>query len=285
MIEIYSFLATFLVLILLMSVLYPSRLSRRVRSNLERVPAERVAALYPGVDVGRAHERFLAWYRIANTVVAVLGVLLLGWFFSYMNRPDWDDDTVGNTLFVYVLLQNLPLLLYAWFTTRFNQVHRHPSMESKRKAILQRRGLFDFVSPLTVALAALSYAQFVAFISYVARHPFPGFGGVFANVGILTLGYALLGFIVYRQIYGKKSDPLQTHADRLHAISVTVNTIVWVCVLVPMIATLTIARQVLALDSWGPLVGSLVFLTYGLLGFRALAAPSMQPEADGLGSP
>ena len=47
--------------------------------------------------------------------------------------------------------------------------------EGKRKAILQRRGLFDFVSPFIVFLAVLSYFLFAAFVIYIRQHPFPGF--------------------------------------------------------------------------------------------------------------
>src|SRR3954467_12929517 len=83
MIEVYLFLAVFLVQIVVMSVIYPIRFALRMRAGLARVPAERLAELYPGVDVGRAYERFLTRYRAANTVVLVLGLLLLGWFCRY----------------------------------------------------------------------------------------------------------------------------------------------------------------------------------------------------------
>jgi hypothetical protein len=284
MIEVYLFLAMFLVQILVMSVLYPFRLSRAVQTGLKSIPADRLAEHYPGVDVGRAHERFLTRYRTANTVVAVLGLLLLGWFFSYMKRPDWDEDRVGGLLAGYFFLQNFPIILYAWFTVRFNKVHRNSAPESRRKAILQRRGLFDFVSPLTVVLAVLSYSSFAAFMFYIARHPFPGFAGPLPNIGIITLGYVLMGFVVYRQLYGRKTDPLQTHANRLRTISVLVNTIAWICIVIPTIVSLSIARQLLDLATWDPLARCIVFLLLGLLSFRALSVPPRQPEAEELGS-
>jgi len=284
MIEVYCFLAMFLVQILVMSVLYPFRLSRLIRAGLERIPADRLAEHYPGVDVGRAHERFLTRYRTANTMVVVLGLLLLGWFFSSMKRPDWDAGRVGGMLTGYFFLQNFPTILIAWFTTRFNKVHRRSTPESRRKAILQRRALFDFVSPFTVVLAVLSYSLFAVFMFYVARHPFPGFAGPFLNIGIVTLGYILLGFVAYRQLYGRKKDPLQTHANRMHSISVMVNAIAWACIIVPIFVSLSIARQLLDLATWDPFVGSLVFLICGLLSFRALSMQPRQREADEPGS-
>ena len=90
MIEVYLFLAAFPVQILAMSVFYPAGFSRLIRSSMAKIPAERLAELYPGVDVGLAHERFLVRYRVANVVVIVIGLTLLGWFIVYMRRPAWD---------------------------------------------------------------------------------------------------------------------------------------------------------------------------------------------------
>src|SRR4051812_35111246 len=119
MIEVYLFLSLFPLQILVLSVLYPVRLSRMIRTGLKKIPAERLAELYPGVDVGQAHERFLARYRAANTVVAVLGLVLLGWFIRYTQRPNWDVGVVGGMATAYFLLQNAPIMLIAWFTIRF----------------------------------------------------------------------------------------------------------------------------------------------------------------------
>src|SRR5215831_9625772 len=230
MIEVYLFLAMFPVQILGMSVLYPVLLARAIRTGLRNIPAERLAELYPGVDVGQAHERFLARYRAVNTVVAILGLLLLGWFVSYMQRPNWDQGVVGGVGTAYCLLQYSPIVLITWFVTRFNKVHRRLLPEAKRKATLQRRGLFDVVSPFTVLLVILSYCQFVAFMFYVARHPFPGFGGPFANIGILSLTYILLGAFVMYLLYGRKRNPLQTHVDRMRMIRGVATFYAWMCI-------------------------------------------------------
>jgi hypothetical protein len=284
MIEVYLFLAVFPVQILGMSVLYPVLFTRFIRTGLKNVPAERLAELYPSVDVGQAHERFLARYRAANTIVAVLGLLLVGWFISYMQRPNWDGGAVGGILTAYFLLQNIPIILIAWFTTRFNKVHRRLLPEAKRKAILQRRGLFDFVSPLTVLLAILAYFQFVAFVFYVARHPFPGFGGPFANIGILSLAYILLGALVMYLLYGKKRDPLHTHADRMRMIGGVANYYAWILILTSIFLSLNIACNLVDLETWGPFALTVFFLIITLLNLRTMTAPPRQPEADGLGS-
>ena len=284
MIEVYLFLAVFPVQILGMSVLYPVRFTRLIRTGLKNIPAERLAELYPGVDVGQAHERFLARYRAVNTVIAALGFLLLGWFISTMQRPNWDLGVVSGMGTAYVMLQYFPILLIAWFTIRFNKVHRRLLPEAKRKAVLQRRGLFDFVSPVTVFLVILAYFQYVAVIFYAARHPFPGFGDAFANIGGVSLMYILLGSVVMYMLYGRKKDPLQTHADRMRMIRGVANFYAWVCILMSVLLSFAMAQKLLHLETWGPFAGTVYFLIITLLLLRGLSAPPRQQEGDGLGS-
>ena len=282
MIEVYLFLAMFPVQILGMSVLYPVGLTRQIRTGLQNIPAERLAALYPGVDVGQAHERFLARYRAANTVVVALGLLLLGWFISYMQRPNWDGGAVGGMGTAYWLLQLSPIILIAWLTRRFNKVHRRLLPEAKRKAILQRRGLFDFVSPFTVFLVIAAYFQFVAFMFYVARHPFPGFAGPFVNIGMVSLMYILLGAVVMYLLRGRKIDPLQKHADRMRMFAGVANYYAWMLILTPISLSLNIARKLVDLETWSPFAGIVFFLIITLLTLRTVrSTPPPQPEADG----
>jgi len=105
MIEAYAFLAMFTVQIMAMSVVYPAWFIRYVQVQAKHVPAERLEQLYPGVDLGHAQERFLTHYRALNMGIAVLGLLLLGWLFSYMQGPDWDDGPVETLVTVYFVLQ------------------------------------------------------------------------------------------------------------------------------------------------------------------------------------
>jgi hypothetical protein len=284
MIEVYLFFAVFPAQILAMSVLYPARLARLMRTTLENIPAGRLAELYPGVDVGQAHERFIFRYRAASAIVAVLGLALLGWFIGYMQRPSWDEGWVAGMLTSYFVLQNVPTAMIAWFMSRFDKVHKRSSPDVKRKAVLQRRGPLDFVSPYMVLAAAVSYFLFVAVNFYVARQPFEGYAGPFVNISMVSLLFVLGAFATYWLLYVRKPDPLQTHADRMVMFRMLVNTYAWMCILIPMFLSLLFARKLLDLESWGPFAGSVSFLILSLLSLRSVIGRSardrmLEPEA------
>jgi hypothetical protein len=278
MLEANAFLAAFTLQAVAMSVLHPAWFIRRVRVQTTRYPPERFAQFYPNVDLGLARERFLTRYRALNTGIAVLGLLLLGWLFSYMRRPSWDPDRVVVLLAVYFAVQLTPICVVAWRGARFKRkVIKHSLPEGKRKATLQPRRLFDFVSAFTVLLAVVAYFLFAGFVIYVQERPFKGF----ALVGILTLVYALEAFVVYTMLYGKKINALETNADSVRAIGVGVKACVYGCILCVVFFALAFTLDLLNLHRWMPFALSAALVICTLLCFMGFTAPPRQPGADG----
>jgi hypothetical protein len=282
MIEAYAFFAAFTVQLLTMSVLIPALFIRYIRVEAARLPAQRLAQMYPGVDLASAHKRFLTQYRALTASIAVLGLLLLGWLFSYMQRPDWDDGPVEALVCAYFMVQTmLPLALVVWVGIRFNLKHKRSLPEAKRTATLQRRGLFDFVSPFVVFVAALSYLLFAAFVLYLRQHPFPGFAGLI-TLGAVTLVYALNAFVVYRMLYGKKTNPFETHEGRLRTIGLVVKSSVYSCIVVIVFLSLNFSLVMLDLQRWEPFALSIFFIITALLSSMGFAVPPRQPISDDL---
>ena len=284
MIEAYAFLAMFALQILAMSVLYPALFIRSCRRQATSIPAERLAQIYPGVDISLARERFLTRYRTLTACIAVLGSLLLGWFFSYMRRPDWNDGPMEVLITLYFLVQSLvPLGFVLWVGVRFNMGRKASLLEGKRKATLQRRGLFDFISPLVVVVAGVSYLLFAAFVIYLQQHPFLGFAGL-VNIGGITLVYAVNAFTVYAMLYGKKPNPYETQAGRVHTIGLVVKSCVYSCIACVVFLSLYFALMLLDLQRWEPFALSVFFVITALLSVMGMIAPSRKPGADGLDS-
>ncbi len=137
-------------------------------------------------------------------------------------------------------------------------------VDGKRKAVLKPRGLFEFVSPLAILFAVVSYVFLVALVLYIRQHPFPGYGGL-TNLVIVSLVYALGAFVVFRTLYGRKRNPLETHADRLYSIGMIVRTFVYTCIAVTVFTSIILTLGLLRLTTW-ELFGVSVFFVLIILG-------------------
>jgi hypothetical protein len=279
MLEAYAFLAAFTVQILATSILYPALFIRFVRARTMSLPGERLAQMYPGVDVARAQERFLTRYSALHTVIAVIGLLLLAWLFGYVRRADWHDGPVKVLITVYFFVaQVFPLSLIVWLGVRFNKEHKQSLPDRKRKAVLERRGLFDFVSPFAVVLAVLLYFLFAAFVFYIRQHPFPGFAGLISLAGV-TLIYAAIALVVYVMVYGRNRNPLDTHAGRLHSIGVAVKSGVYTCIVTVVYLSFNFALRLLDLQRWELFALCTFFVICALLSSLGVLKPLRQPAA------
>ncbi len=137
MIAAYAFLAMFTIQILIGSVVGAALFIRRVRVDAANFPSERFAELpFPDVHPKLAAERFATRHRALNTVIAVLGLFFLGWLFTYLRRPGWDQGwDLGKVLVlttVYFLAQASPMFLMSWKGARAMKVLR-ASLADTRK--------------------------------------------------------------------------------------------------------------------------------------------------------
>lgn len=278
MLEAHAFFAVFTLQILIISVLHPLWFIRYLRVRALSIPAERFAALYPGVDRSVSLQRFLARYRVLNLGMAVMGLVLLGWFIHYMQRPDWDDGPVEALLGVFFALQMaLPFSLLIWSGVRYRKVLAHALSDGKRRALLQRRTLFDFVSPAVVALAVASYWLFVAFVLHIQQDPFPGFSG-YITIAVVSLVYATNAFGVFTMLYGRRQSALETHAERVRAIGLGVKACFYSCIACVVFLSLNFALVLLDLQRWEPSAQSAFFILCSIIVFMGFSAP---PEAFG----
>jgi hypothetical protein len=280
MIEVNAFLAVFPLQILALSVLHPLWVGRYVRAKASDSSAERLSQLYPGVDFHATVERRLKSYLVLNTIIALLGVWLWVWSFNDMRSADWDDGASEVLRLAYFMLQLSPLLVLSWYAVKYGKLLKKLP-QGKRTAVLQRRGLFDFVSPFAVFLAVFGYLLFVAYMFYIAQHPFPGFAGPLVNIFFVTLSGAMQVFAVYKMLYGKKG--LESHEVRLYVIGLGVKACVYISILITLSLMLDFTLKLLDMPTWQPVAGSVHAVIFAILINMCFTLPPRRPEADGLG--
>jgi hypothetical protein len=280
MIEIYAFFAMLALLILTVSVMHMAVLVRFLRLKTAEVPDEYFAQLYPGVDRQQSTEQFVTRYRAAHAVIALSGALLLSWLINYMRQPDWDKRWVIFPLVVYFVLQWLPMAVAALAGFKHLKMFKSFLVQAKRKAVLKRRGLFDFVSPIIVAVAALAYLLCIGFVVYMLTEPLARL----LFIGAVTFNYVLTALTIYKLLYGKKSDPFETHTGRLYNIALRAKSSIYSCIAVALFMSFIVAVIRSDLQRWIPFALAAFLTIVTLITFSVFTAPPGRLEADDLNS-
>jgi hypothetical protein len=269
MIEAYAFLAAFTVQIFALSIFYPVRLIRYVRGWATNFGSERFTRLYKEVDYSKFADQFATRFRLANSIIAVIGALLLGLLYQRSMNVDWEGEATKLTL-LYFFLQMSPLIVLLFYgLLRYGTTILQPGPEAKRTATLRRRGIFDFVSPIVVVIAGLSYLLSVAFAIYVDLDVY-GNTSVskycYGAIGSITFVYTLNAFVIYKSLYGR-SNPLVTYDGRVHAMRKTVKGSVYSCIVTAWFVSLMGVLSQPAMRTWSPFALSIFLMTIVLLTF------------------
>lgn len=251
MIEGYALLAALTAQIAVISLWQPLWYTRYARVKGEKYRADADNALYQNILRIRS-EAFLTFYRAVNLVIAVIGLGLLAWLSGLVLQPDWNLETVRPPTIYFTMAQILPFFLVCltevWVHKR---AARQAPPEPKRTASLQRRSLFDFVSPAAVYAAILAYLLFAAAMIYFWINPYPDFNHPMWPLRAITLVYAVNAFVVYYALYGKKSAPLETRDGRLREAAVAANVSVYASIGVVVFTAITVTlRELLHQDRW-----------------------------------
>jgi hypothetical protein len=282
MIETYALLAVFTVQILVISLLYPAWVADYFRLKLEpRYADQRFARFFPDWDRART-ERFLARFRAANAVIALLGLVPLVILYNVMQNPDWDVWSVRRVIGIYFMVQHLPLMAVGasrlWAAKKASRL---VPAEVKRTASLQRRRFFDFVPPFTLFLAVLAYVLCAALSLYFLQNPVPEISHPLRPLAFATWIYAVNACAGYWMLFGKKIGPLEIRAERIREAGLWIKAMLYVDVFVVAHFWLNLGLEVLGLDRWIPFTASIFMMTVILALSRCLTAAACAPEAAG----
>jgi hypothetical protein len=78
--------------------------------------------------------------------------------------------------------------------------------------------------------------------------------------------------------------PFETHAGRLHTISLSVKSAVYGCIACVVFVSFTFTLDLLDLKRWMPFAQSVLLVIVAFQCLMGLTAPPHESEADGLGS-
>lgn len=260
------FYIVFLSQIILVSYYYPSKILNRMRQVLEKYPPESYPKLYPKPD--EYYEKWKFRYRIINLIIMLLGFIILiaiGYKDFY-----YEGNTSESIPVFYFMVQSFPLILMEISGFAYFKLMRKADVRTTRKADLQPRRLFDFVSPVAVGFAILTNIACLFFFFYINEFQF--YFGSDAFVILLTLlaSNAIYIGIIYFNLYGKKQDPYQDSKDRTRQVEVTVKSLVFMSIAAGIFLTLTKVIDSYGLESLEPIAMSIYLQFILVIGLGAL---------------
>ena len=262
----------FLGQILLISFYFPRKILSRISYVFKTYPPSEYPKLYP--DPIEHYEKARRNYRNMNVFILLAGLALMAMLLGYSSSGEWD---LGNIVFPYFMLQFFPLLLMEIWHSKYYKLMRNTDSRTTRKAELQPRRLFDFISPKMIGLAVLVYLAFGVFILYVRQFDYPWFGGYGNIIGVTAMNLFFAGIIIW-QMYGRKQDPYQAYEDRKRQIELIVKQMVFISIAATTYIAIDVVLAILALPHLEPTVLSLYFQLIAVISLRALRLDTINFE-------
>ncbi len=268
------FYLVFLSQVLLVSFYFPRKLLRRVRYVVDTYPPSQYPKLYPvPIDVAEKAQRN---YRNVNVFALIAGLALVftGLYSRNEEMLNWDTISV---LTIYMAIQYSPMMIAATSGFTYFNLKRKTDSRTTRRAELQPRRLFDFISPTVVGLAIFVYIAFVLLIVYVRQFEFSWFGGYW-NIFAVTAANLFFAGVIVQSMYGKKKDPYQAHEDRIRQIELNIKVLFFSSIMATVFVAMAIALQALDFGHLIPTFLSLYCQLLALISFRAFRIDNVNFE-------
>jgi len=263
------FLIVFLSQIFLISVYYPMKIRRRILYILKNYPPSEYPKLYPAPfdhDAREAAKGGLKAYRNINLLIAAIGLAVLarGALLGYTPSPKGGDEIY---VLLYFFLQVSPIFYLEFTWCKLHKRMREANTARARKADLNPRRLFDFISPAVFALAVVLLASWVTLFLYSEGFDQPWRWNVYVTLGAVTFANALMAGVAARHMLGRKLDPHMANKDRLLRIETIIKTSVFTSIAISVFLIINNLADTYALEVYDPVLMSVYFQLIAFFSF------------------
>ena len=249
------FYLVFLSQLMLVSYYLPSKILARMRHVITHYPPSEYPKLYPQAvgDYKKSHQR----YQRFNHFVLAVGIGLIV-------ADAWRSHTYGGSVpevlpVMFGMIQFIPMM---WLElSEFGQfkLMRKVNANTKRKAELSRRRLFDHVSPaLVFSVVGLFFAT-IALDLYWNDFKLQWGGDVLIRAITLSVCNVLFMLIVRFNLHGKKLNPHQSYEDRSRQIESVSRTLAYLSLVMSLFFIYTAAGDVYDLNAYQHVMMSIYF--------------------------
>jgi hypothetical protein len=260
--EYYLFYIVFLSQILLISFYYPRKMHKRMRYVFDTYPPKAYPKMYP--KPVEFYEKGRNNYRNINFLILFAGLLIL----AALMGNQHDGDLHNAIAMGYFVAQMLPVMLLDLLSLRELKLMRNSESRTTRKADLQRRHFFDFVSPTLFSIAVITYIAFVFLIVYLNQFGYEWFGGYWNIFGMTIMNIFFASLLLWH-MYGKKLNPHQAHEDRVRQIKSIAKIMLYTSIVATVFISVEISLSALEVRHLLPVFLSMYFQLLAIIGLQA----------------
>ncbi len=209
-----------------LSYFYPKQVIHRIDYVLSHCPEKGYPKLYP-ISIERI-KAIKIGYQYANYLFIILGLMMISYFTLIV--PDYNDylNILDDLPLLFGIAQLIPLFLMEILGCKHLKLMREQYSQPNRKAELQPRRLFNFISPIPVVAAVFTYIAFIYFEFYLSE--FTLTTDVAIKIATVTAVNILFVVLVLANLYGKRRDPYQTNAQRFKQTQFVIYSMVFVSI-------------------------------------------------------
>ncbi len=261
------FYVIFLGQIFLLSYYYPWKTYERIAYILEHCPPSQYPKLYPNtnyIDPTIPVRGLVKTFKTINVITILIGVgaIFLAAINGYKPEGHGEETLIG----LYAMVQFIPMIFIEIKTYQQNKLMRELSKSGVRKAQLQARNLFDYISPIAVAAALIMFCLVILFELYIANFEFRMDQKFITIVGVGTVMQFFFGFTIYWAIYGKKQDPHLSYEDQKKVGSIATSSAVYTSIGMSVFIIVNSAVKEFNLSYLDPVIMSLYFQALAFFG-------------------
>jgi len=238
------FYLVFLSQIWLLSFYYPGKILKRVRTVLKTYPPSKYPKLYnKSPDY---YELGAKIYQVMNKIILLVGIVVICAIGSWDLSSD--EEVEGVFTLLYFMLQMFPVMLMEFSGYAYFKQMRKLNIDGTRRADIQPRHLFDFVSPALVGLAVIINTACILFVFFLDPTPYEIGSDVFVISISLIATNVLFALIIRFNINGKKLDPYQSSKDRTRQIERAVKSLIGISIVASLFIMLNQGMEHFQLD-------------------------------------
>jgi len=221
------FYLIFISQIWLLSYFYPRKILERIRFVIQNYPPQQYPKLYPqSLD---KVERVQKIYKFLNYIILAIGIWLLVGLGMLSNADNQDNFNEGIPL-MYGMVQFIPMMMLEVLGYKQFKLMKQKDTRTNRKAELQPRRLFAYVSPYLIISAVVMYIFLIAFELYMTQYTITF--DFMVKVGSVSLANLLFIGITLFNLFGKKLDPYQATEERIKQTKFAIRSMAFISIFV-----------------------------------------------------